>query len=70
MIQASTEKLEYTGPAEKGKGGLSAIERAVGKYAGATLAKRNRAKKARQKGVILRISLLRDGALDWLRGRI
>ena len=40
MAQASVEKLEHTGPAEKGKSGLSTIGRAVGKYAGAALAKR------------------------------
>ena len=42
MMQASAEKLEHTGPAEKGKSGLSATERAVGKDAGAALAKRKR----------------------------
>ena len=42
MAQASAEKLEHTGPAEKGKGGLSATERAVGKNAGAALVKRKR----------------------------
>ena len=42
MVQASAEKLEQTGPAEKGKSGLSATERAVGKNAGAALAKRKR----------------------------
>ena len=38
-------KLEHTWPAEKGKSGLGAIERAVGKNARAALAKskRNRA---------------------------
>ena len=39
MAQASAEKPEHTGPAEKGKSGLSATERAVGKYVGAALAK-------------------------------
>ena len=33
MAQASTEKLEHTGPAKKEKGSLSATKRAVGKYA-------------------------------------
>ena len=33
MAQASAEKLEHTGPVEKEKSGLSATERAVGKYA-------------------------------------
>ena len=42
MVQASVEKLEHTGPAEKGKSGLSATERAVIKNAGAALAKRKR----------------------------
>ena len=42
MAQASAEKLEHTGPAEKGKSGLSATERAVGKNAVAVLVKRNR----------------------------
>ena len=42
MTQASAEKLEHTGPAEKGKSGLSATERAVGKNAVAVLVKRNR----------------------------
>ena len=41
MAQDTAEKLELTGPAEK-KGGLSATERAVGKYARAALAKRER----------------------------
>ena len=41
MAQASAEKLEQTGPAEK-ESGLSATERAVGKNAGAALAKRKR----------------------------
>ena len=41
MAQALAEKREQTGPAEK-KSGLSATERAVGKYAGAALAKRER----------------------------
>ena len=41
MAQVSAEKLEHTGPAENNR--LSATERAVGKYAGATLAKRKRA---------------------------
>ena len=41
MAQASTEKLEHTGPAEKIKG-LSATERAVGKYTKAAIAKRKR----------------------------
>ena len=38
MAQASAEKLEHTGPAEKSS--LSATERAVGKYARAAFAKR------------------------------
>ena len=44
MAQASAEKLEHTGPAEKERM-ASVPERAAGKYAGATLAKskRNRA---------------------------
>ena len=41
MAQASAEKLEHTGPAKK-ESGLSATERAVGKNAGAALAKRKR----------------------------
>ena len=41
MAQASAEKLEHTGPAEK-KSGLSATEKAVGKYAGAAFAKKKR----------------------------
>ena len=41
MAQASAEKLEHTWPAEK-KGGLSATERAAGKYASAVFAKRER----------------------------
>ena len=41
MAQASAEKLEHTGPAEK-KSGLSARERAVGKYARAAIVKRKR----------------------------
>ena len=40
MAQASAEKLEHTGPAEKER---VASERAVGKNAGAALAKRKRA---------------------------
>ena len=42
MAQASAEKLEHTGPAEKKESGLSATEKAVGKNAGAALAKRKR----------------------------
>ena len=42
MAQASEEKLEHTGPARKGKSGLSATEKAVGKNAAAALAKRRR----------------------------
>ena len=42
MAQTSAEKLQHTGPAEKGKSGLSATERAVGKYAGVSPAKRKR----------------------------
>ena len=42
MTQASAGKLEHTGSAEKGKSGLSATERAVGKYAEAAFAKRKR----------------------------
>ena len=42
MAQASAEKLEQTGPAEKAKSGLSATERAVGKYAGAALTKKEK----------------------------
>ena len=41
MAQASAEKLEHIGPAEK-KSGLSAKEEAVGKYANAALAKKER----------------------------
>ena len=41
MAQTSAEKLEQTEPAEK-ESGLSATERAVGKYARAALAKRKR----------------------------
>ena len=43
MAQASAEKLEHTGPAEK-KSGLGAIERAAGKYARAAFAQRKRNK--------------------------
>ena len=42
MVQASAEILEHTGPAEKEKGSLDAIERAVGKYAGPIFAKREK----------------------------
>ena len=42
MAKASAEKLEHTGPAEKGKSGLSATEKAAGKYARAAFAKRKR----------------------------
>ena len=41
MAQASAEKLEHTGPAEK-ESGLDATERAVGKYARAVFANRER----------------------------
>ena len=41
MAQASAEKLEHTGPAEKERVAL-VRERALGKYAKAELAKRNR----------------------------
>ena len=40
MAQASAEKLEHTGPAEKKKSGFSTTERAVGKYARAAIAKK------------------------------
>ena len=42
MAQALVKKIEHTGPAKKKKGGLSATERAVGKYARAMFAKRER----------------------------
>ena len=42
MAQASAEKLEHNGPAKKGKSGLSATERAVGKNTGAIFTKRKR----------------------------
>ena len=42
MAQALPEKLEHTGAAEKKRSGLSATEKAVGKYARATFAKRER----------------------------
>ena len=42
MAQASAEKLGAHWACRKGKSGLSATERAVGKNAGAALAKRNR----------------------------
>ena len=42
MEQASAEELEHTGSAKNGESGLSATERAVGKYARAALAKRKR----------------------------
>ena len=42
MAQVSAEKLEHTGPAEKKKSGFSATKRAVGKYARAAFAKRER----------------------------
>ena len=41
MAQALAEKFEHTGPAEN-ESGLSATERAVGKYARAAIAKRKR----------------------------
>ena len=44
MAQASAEKLEHTELAEKGKGGLGATKRAVGKYGRATFSKRKRNK--------------------------
>ena len=42
MAQASTEKLRSYWACRKGKSGLSAIEKAVGKYAGAAFAKKKR----------------------------
>ena len=42
MAQASAEKIEHTGPAEKKKSGLSATYRAVGKYTRAAIVKRKR----------------------------
>ena len=42
MTQASAEKLEHTGPAEKGESGLSATKKAVGRNARAALAKKKR----------------------------
>ena len=43
MAQASAEKFKHTGPAKKERVASVATERAVGKYAGAALAKRKRA---------------------------
>ena len=40
MVQASAEKLEHTGPAEKER--VALVPEAVGRYAGAALAKRER----------------------------
>ena len=42
MAQASAEKLEQTEPAEKERSGLSATERAVGKYARTAFSKRKK----------------------------
>ena len=42
MGQASAEKLEQTGLAEKGKSGFDATETAVSKYARAIFAKKTR----------------------------
>ena len=42
MAQASTEKLEHTGPAEKESVALNTTERAFGMYAGAAFPKRKR----------------------------
>ena len=42
MAQASAEKLEHTGPAEKKRVASVTTERAVGKNAGVTLVKRKR----------------------------
>ena len=44
MAQASAEKIGTNWACRKGKSGLSATERAVGKYAGAAFAKRKRNK--------------------------
>ena len=60
MAQASVEKLEHTGPAEK-ESGLSATERAVGKNAGAALAKRKRNRAVCPKYQIMRWGESQDG---------
>ena len=61
MAQASVKKLEQTGLAEK-KSGLSATERAVGKYAGAALAK-----KKRSRAICPEYQILRGRESRWTR---
>ena len=64
MAQASAEKLEGLTywACQKGKSGLSATERAVGKNAGATLAKRKR-----NKAVCPKHQIMKGGELRWVR---
>ena len=61
MAQASAEKLEHTGHAKKRKSGLSATDRAVGKYAGAALAKRKRNRAVCPKYQIMRGKTVKVG---------
>ena len=61
MAQASAEQPEHIGPAEKS--GLSATERAVGKYAGAALAKRKRNRAVSPEYQIMR----RERESRWVR---
>ena len=68
MAQASAEKLEHTGPAEKEKSDLSATERAVGNYAGAALAKRKRNRAVCSKHQIMRGERVKMGESRTLAG--
>ena len=61
MVQASAEKLEHTGPAEKERVASVRRERAVGKNAGAALAKRKRNKADCPKYQIMREERVKMG---------
>ena len=58
MAQASAEKLEHIGPAEKER---RATEKAVGKYAGAALAKRKRNRAVCPEYQIMRGKRVKEG---------
>ena len=69
MAQASAEKLEHTMPAKKGKSGLSATEKAVGKNAGAAFAKRRRNRTVSSEHHIMTGARVKVGESRILAGR-
>ena len=60
MTQALAEKLKHTGPGKKKKSCLRAREKAVGKYAGAAFAKRERNKAVSPKHQIVKSERIDD----------